>query len=601
MIMGWTWDISLHARPSLAALAADTGSGGCEQGVSYRFAGLAGILIITLGFWAVAELGSAVVHGAPFSRRRSRQPTGPRTANTVHQYQVTRVDVGHQAHLRTVRSHLRSAGAGAGFCALMLLLPATAIFIFFILSGSILLVLIGMRDLGAGGYWQTHGGRQRQNRNSVGSGPPLFTDSNQRNLPFILGLLWPGLSLIGFGFLCSWIAGGTVVCDEAGKARLTLVRFALGAGFMAAGLFLIWAARRAATRRSADLLAADQRAPVLYLRSFSDDAVRIRTDRWARRTMFDRLSGPVRERFEQIVAWHLWSYGPVIAIRRPRGSRQPVGAAREELDNDEWMRQIDEWLVSARLVSITLGRTAGLQWEINRIRDLGLREKLLILFPPVGGPELDSRWREFLRSWEPGAATAPLLTGSGHVLAATLTGPDGATLITSHRRDEASYRLAIMAAAQRLRIAPLGWNLARRHRTAAGRALPTPLAHPGVQGKLYYLAQPDEVIGPFGLIQLRRMAADRQITAATLLTTEGQPWTPIAQIPGIYSSRSRRTALALAFFGGILGLDRFYLGKVGTGLAKLLTIGGMGLWWLTDLIGLGTHLTTDIDGRPLRE
>ena len=73
------------------------------------------------------------------------------------------------------------------------------------------------------------------------------------------------------------------------------------------------------------------------------------------------------------------------------------------------------------------------------------------------------------------------------------------------------------------------------------------------------------------------------------------------QVPGIYSSRSRRTALALAFFGGILGLDRFYLGKIGTGFAKLMTIGGFGVWWLSDLIGLGARLTTDIDGRPLRQ
>jgi hypothetical protein len=111
--------------------------------------------------------------------------------------------------------------------------------------------------------------------------------------------------------------------------------------------------------------------------------MRIRTERWARRTWLDRLTGPERERFEQIVAWHLWSYGPVIAIKRPGGSSQPLGAAREELNQDNWTRQIDEWLVSARLISMTLGRTGGLQWEINRIRELGLHDKLLIVFPPI--------------------------------------------------------------------------------------------------------------------------------------------------------------------------------------------------------------------------
>ena len=60
-------------------------------------------------------------------------------------------------------------------------------------------------------------------------------------------------------------------------------------------------------------------------------------------------------------------------------------------------------------------------------------------------------------------------------------------------------------------------------------------------------------------------------------------------------------ALALAFFGGILGLDRFYLGKFGTGVAKLLTLACFGIWWLADLITLISRQTTDVDGLPLRE
>ena len=36
-------------------------------------------------------------------------------------------------------------------------------------------------------------------------------------------------------------------------------------------------------------------------------------------------------------------------------------------------------------------------------------------------------------------------------------------------------------------------------------------------------------------------------------------------------------------FIGLHGISRFYIGDVGTGIAKLLTCGGCGIWWLVDL------------------
>lgn len=50
------------------------------------------------------------------------------------------------------------------------------------------------------------------------------------------------------------------------------------------------------------------------------------------------------------------------------------------------------------------------------------------------------------------------------------------------------------------------------------------------------------------------------------------------------SPRSRGVALTLGLLGGFLGLHRFYVGKPGTAVLQMLTFGGLGVWWLYDLV-----------------
>ncbi|MBT3691087.1 TM2 domain-containing protein [Candidatus Woesearchaeota archaeon] len=46
--------------------------------------------------------------------------------------------------------------------------------------------------------------------------------------------------------------------------------------------------------------------------------------------------------------------------------------------------------------------------------------------------------------------------------------------------------------------------------------------------------------------------------------------------------------LIMSVVFGSLGVDRFIMGKIGTGLLKLVTFGGFGIWWLVDVILVAT-------------
>lgn len=89
------------------------------------------------------------------------------------------------------------------------------------------------------------------------------------------------------------------------------------------------------------------------------------------------------------------------------------------------------------------------------------------------------------------------------------------------------------------------------------------------------------------------------IASSKFTDKEGRYLEFTSQDPGTKSTKSGNTTLLLALFLGIFGIHRFYVGKIGTGILMLLTLGGLGIWALIDIIVIACGNFTDKSGQYL--
>jgi hypothetical protein len=141
------------------------------------------------------------------------------------------------------------------------------------------------------------------------------------------------------------------------------------------------AARRVARVSLETLELRDKRAPVLFLRSFQDDQVKLPLPR---RPFLQRLIGigEPRPTVDHLLVEEASMLGPVIAIGSP-SKPTPFGAPRIFFDDDAWQHAVSEIAAVASMIVIVVDETPGVTWELGLIRNAGYAAKTLYLVPPA--------------------------------------------------------------------------------------------------------------------------------------------------------------------------------------------------------------------------
>jgi hypothetical protein len=189
----------------------------------------------------------------------------------------------------------------------------------------------------------------------------------------------------------------------------------------------------------------DERIPILLIRSFEDDSIAQMLENGSHKV-------PV---FEDGMIEALWSYAPVVALGNPVEKEITPGALRtyfrdSQSDDKEWRKGFEAFATRAQLIVAFVGATPSLAWELNRISELGLLHKLVLLVPALEMGPTSDRWDALRANLR--AIGSRSYAGLDDIdcgdLVATFPADEHWVFIRAKARTQSAYQIALRIAAQ---------------------------------------------------------------------------------------------------------------------------------------------------------
>lgn len=206
----------------------------------------------------------------------------------------------------------------------------------------------------------SHGHRERR----------LTQQRRNRKLAFLIGILLGTLGILdGVVSELPRRLGGydySVLFDY--------ITIYLGLVISVAFLVLPGTRRRAqmSARLAQEVLSADQRAPVLYLRPFEVD----QANQW----------------YERRIVRSMKQLGPVVTVGRPDEELPATPyIARDYLPEDDWQQHVLDLIGCAQLVIVHVGTSEGLAWELGQLIRQGRPEQIVVCLGHETVPRLPGK------------------------------------------------------------------------------------------------------------------------------------------------------------------------------------------------------------------